>query len=218
MTGPWLISLQLNLDHPAARRDLADAGAVHRRVMSLVRDDLGEHARSAAGVLYRIEHTRAGTRILAQTSIEPTLANLPDGYAHVSEPRSLHNLLAALQDGTSVMYRITANTSKRLPREYSGTDGKPGQVIALRSPEAIQAWWEQRAARNGLQVNAGAITTHDDIRARRAPGTAHAQHAATQFDGQATITDSDALKRAIRTGIGRGKSFGCGLLSVALRQ
>lgn len=218
MTGPWLVSLQLNLNHPAARRDLADAGAVHRRVMSLVPDDLGDHARSTAAVLYRIEHTRAGIRILTQTGIEPTLANLPDGYAHVPEPRSLHNLLAALQTGTQIAYRITANTSKRLPREYVGSEGKPGQVIALRSPVAIQAWWQQRAASNGLQITSAATTTHDDIRARRLPGTPHAQHSASQFDGQATVTDPEAVAQAIRKGIGRGKSFGCGLLSVALIQ
>jgi CRISPR system Cascade subunit CasE len=41
------------------------------------------------------------------------------------------------------------------------------------------------------------------------------RHAITRFDGIAMVTDPNALREAILTGVGRGKSHGCGLLSIA---
>ncbi|RSN68457.1 type I-E CRISPR-associated protein Cas6/Cse3/CasE, partial [Streptomyces sp. WAC 05379] len=40
-------------------------------------------------------------------------------------------------------------------------------------------------------------------------------HRLLQFDGTAHITDPDALTDALLTGIGRAKSYGAGLLSLA---
>jgi len=37
-----------------------------------------------------------------------------------------------------------------------------------------------------------------------------------RFDGEAVISDVDAVRHAVLNGIGRGKSYGCGLLSLAL--
>ena len=41
------------------------------------------------------------------------------------------------------------------------------------------------------------------------------RHAVVRFDGIGVVTDPDALRAAVLTGIGRGKSYGCGLLSLA---
>ncbi|WP_425271601.1 type I-E CRISPR-associated protein Cas6/Cse3/CasE [Nocardia neocaledoniensis] len=40
------------------------------------------------------------------------------------------------------------------------------------------------------------------------------RHVATRFDGIATIHDVDLVRSAVADGIGRGKSYGCGLLSL----
>lgn len=60
-------------------------------------------------------------------------------------------------------------------------------------------------------------TPLDDI---RDPGTPHRirkiRHSAVRFEGDAVITDVGAVRSAVLSGIGRGKSFGCGLLSLAL--
>jgi CRISPR system Cascade subunit CasE len=35
------------------------------------------------------------------------------------------------------------------------------------------------------------------------------------FDGIAVIKDAELVRAAVQTGIGRGKAYGCGLLSIA---
>ncbi|MGX8910214.1 type I-E CRISPR-associated protein Cas6/Cse3/CasE [Streptomyces netropsis] len=46
---------------------------------------------------------------------------------------------------------------------------------------------------------------------RNLPGP---HHHLTQFDGTARITDPDLLTTALHTGIGKGKPYGAGLLSL----
>ncbi len=41
------------------------------------------------------------------------------------------------------------------------------------------------------------------------------RHSLIRYDGTATVTDPTALTQAVLTGIGRGKPYGAGLLSLA---
>lgn len=41
------------------------------------------------------------------------------------------------------------------------------------------------------------------------------RHSLVRYDGTATVTDPDALRAAVLAGIGRGKPYGAGLLSLA---
>jgi CRISPR system Cascade subunit CasE len=205
----WLTSIALNSRNEDVRRDLADVVGLHRRVMSLLPDGLGEHARQEAGVLYRLESSRDGARLLVQTVIEPEVARLPGGYGATSVGK-LDLFLDRLSAGQVVRYRLAANTSLRRPRGWTGP-GRPGQVVPLRGATAEQ-WWHKRAERVGLVLRTALARPLPDARGRR--DGAPVRHAITQFDGVAVIRDSSALVAAVRSGIGRGKSHGCGLLSL----
>ncbi|WP_207770368.1 type I-E CRISPR-associated protein Cas6/Cse3/CasE [Frankia canadensis] len=54
----------------------------------------------------------------------------------------------------------------------------------------------------------------DDITGPRR-GRTQIRHALTRYDGGAAVTGPDAIRDAILDGIGRGKSYGAGLLSIA---
>jgi CRISPR system Cascade subunit CasE len=205
----WLTRILPDLRHPAVRRDLADAVRLHQRVMSLMPDTLGEQARRQAGVLYRLEETRAGTQLLIQTHLKPNFAKLPNGYG-ATAIRDLGPLLAALGKSTGVHYRLAANTCKRLGR----TAEHPGKIVALRG-EAAEQWWAQRAERHGLALRTVSATSMADATGQR-QGSPRIKHAVTRFDGIAIVTDPDVLRTALHDGIGRGKSHGCGLLTLAL--
>jgi CRISPR system Cascade subunit CasE len=205
----WLTRIVPDTRHTAVNRDLTDAVRLHQRIMSLMPDGLGDQARHQAGVLYRRETTRTGPQLLIQTNIRPIPDRLPTGYGTVAV-RDLSPLLNALDKGSTVHYRIAANASKRLGR----TADHPGKIAALRGAAAEQ-WWTQRAERCGLALRTLTATPMTDATGRR--NSQHPiKHAITRFDGLAIITDPDALRTAIAEGIGRGKSYGCGLLSLAL--
>ncbi len=117
-----------------------------------------------------------------------------------------------------VRYRITANPVKQLPRGHSDPDrGRPGQRIALHGAPA-ETWWQQRAGNAGLTLYTAIMIPQQDLVGNHEdhggePGS-RIRHAAAQYDGTATIHDVYATREAIRNGIGRGKPYGCGLLTL----
>lgn len=200
----WLTEITPDFRNTQARRDLGDAVRMHQRVMSLVPDGLGDQARRRAGLLYRIEETPGGTRFLVQSSLWPDPARLPAGYG-TARVRDLDPLLRWLRPGVLVRYRITANACLR--KSHST------KIVPLRGPDADQ-WWITRAPAAGLELQSLSSRSPGDAVGGDNPKTA-VRHALTQFDGVAAVTDAAALAAAITTGIGRGKSHGCGLLSIA---
>lgn len=204
----WLTRILLDPRHAAVRRDLSDAIRLHQRAMSLMPDGLGDQARQQTGLLYRLDESRTGTHLLIQSSREPAFGKLPAGYGTVAV-RDIDPLLDALDKGVAVHYRLAANASKRLGRNAE----HPGKIVALRG-EAAEQWWALRAEQYGLAMRTITTLSQADATGRR-DGHKPVKHAITRFDGQAVVADPDALRRAIRDGIGRGKSYGCGLLSLA---
>ena len=67
----WLTSLTPNLNQRDTLTDLADVTSLHRRLMSLFPDSLGASARSAAGLLFRVETAANNVRILLQAASSP---------------------------------------------------------------------------------------------------------------------------------------------------
>jgi CRISPR system Cascade subunit CasE len=208
----WLARIPIDLRCRAARDDLADANSMHRRIMTLVPDRLGPDARHAAAVLFRVEDTASGPAVLVQAAYEPDLLRLPAGYLRTDQTgaavRKLEPLLAALRPSMPVHYRVAANPSKRLNNNDDRTTRKP--VVALGGREA-ELWWERKAAGHGLRL----LSLHTDTRPSARANDNRMRHAITRFDGQAVVEDPDQVRAAIRAGIGRGKSYGCGLLSLA---
>ncbi|MEU2772893.1 type I-E CRISPR-associated protein Cas6/Cse3/CasE [Streptomyces sp. NPDC007162] len=221
-----LTRIRLNRRSHAARRDLADAVSLHKTVMLLAPDNLGDHPRQKAGLLFRLEDATDTTppTLLIQSHQPPDLTRLPDRYG-TAETRPLRPMLQALTPGRRVNYRITANASavRRVLDDHQPVDHPHGRkVIPLNGDDAL-AWWQRRAHQAGLALNTADATP---ARFRRSwkhhpgstGGSAHTPgpvHALTRFDGLATITDPDQLSHALLTGIGRGKPYGAGLLTLA---
>ncbi|WP_031158147.1 type I-E CRISPR-associated protein Cas6/Cse3/CasE [Streptosporangium roseum] len=204
----WLVRILPDLRRQDVNNDLADPDRLHKRMMLLVPDEMGGEARAQAGVLFRVEDTRNGLQLLVQSSMKPDLSRLPDGYGEIAL-RELDGLLSRLTMGTSVHYRIDANPSKRLGKNAGP---KTGKIQALRGA-AAEEWWVARAAANGLAVSTVSSQSQKDIRAKGS-----VRHAVVRFDGSAVVTDPEAVRMAVLQGIGRGKAYGCGLLSLALAQ
>ena len=207
-----LTRIQLNPRHPAVRKDLADAVGLHKTVMRLAPQHLGEHPREQAGILFRLDEDQSGAVLLVQTADLPDLTQLPTGYGH-TDTRDLSPMFKALTPGIHVRYRIAANAAKRLrpAAEQEAAGRSHGKVVPLHGEEAA-AWWRRRSAEAGLDVHTVLAT---DLRPARSRAGGGPRHELTRFDGTATVTDPAALTAALITGIGKGKPYGAGLLSLA---
>ncbi|GAA3757383.1 type I-E CRISPR-associated protein Cas6/Cse3/CasE [Salinactinospora qingdaonensis] len=207
----WLTQIAV---HPQCtrlwRRGLLDGDQLHRELMHLVPDGLGEQPRRASGLLYRAEITRTGLRILAQTCIPPQLEKLSHDFVHSAQQRCITGFLATLHAGMRVRYRIAANPTKR--HGNTAEPHKRGKLAHLHGEQA-ELWWLRKATNVGLhplQLHAAQLS---DIR-----GTRDTRHGVTQFDGTAMVTDPQQLHTALIEGIGRAKTYGCGMLSLGPTQ
>ncbi|MDJ1130571.1 type I-E CRISPR-associated protein Cas6/Cse3/CasE [Streptomyces iconiensis] len=215
----WLTRIVPSPTSPDARRDLRGAAQgirLHQRVLQMFPDGVEGPARAAYGVLFRAEETPRGPQILLQSRVEPDPSRLPDAYGK-TETRSLDDLLKAVHNGTLVNYRCVANAVRK-PSARTQEEYKLPPVVALSGNAAI-AWWERQSAAAGLEplhVNAHPLEAVSGPRGTEgAAARQRIRHSRTQFDGMARVIDSDLCREKLAAGIGRGKAYGCGLLTIA---
>lgn len=207
---PVIARIRLNPHSRDVQRDLRDATDMHRTVMRMVPDRLGKSPRGQAGLLYRLDETDTTSTLLVQANhLDP--ARLPAGYGQ-ADIKSLTPMFTALRKGLAVRYRIVLNPAKR-ERLTLEAKGKRGRILPLSGADADQ-WWLRRAADAGLHIHVLTPTNMPPIRPRR-QNFDGMRHSLIRYDGTATVTDPDALHEAVLAGIGRGKPYGAGLLSLA---
>ncbi|MEV2279145.1 type I-E CRISPR-associated protein Cas6/Cse3/CasE [Nocardiopsis sp. NPDC049922] len=201
----WLTHLPLT----GHKRILGDPSAQHKFVMGLFPDGLGESPRQRAGALYRIEQNRdAAPSMLVQSLIAPNTA-----HHHGARVRSMLLVLDQMIEGNPVRYRLAVNPVRTvLPEGAEPKSGVRGRRKDLRGAEADQ-WWESRAKDAGLRLESLRSREHHFSRARKRTEKPVSYHGVC-FDGVAEVVDRAALVRAVVEGIGRGRPYGLGLLSV----
>ncbi|GAA4781630.1 type I-E CRISPR-associated protein Cas6/Cse3/CasE [Streptomyces ziwulingensis] len=207
---PVLARIRLNPHSRDVQRDLRDATQMHRTVMRMVPDGLGDAPRHKAGLLYRLDETDTSSTLLVQATSLDT-ARLPTGYGQ-ADVKSLTPMFTALRQGLGIRYRIVVNPAKRERLSLEEKD-KRGPIVPLSGTDADQ-WWLRRAAEAGLDLHVLAPTSVEPARPR-GQNTPGMRHSLLRYDGTASVTDPDALRDAVIRGIGRGKPYGAGLLSLA---
>lgn len=176
--------------------DWDDAVELHRIVMSMFPNNLpvtyGRDQRATAGILFRVDETHDGPKILVQSKIEP--ARLPAG-AQSRESAAPTGLSA----GGHVRLRLAANVAvRRTAGRHRRSSPAPN----------VQRWLESRldCAVGDLEI----LDISTRILAQKA-----APLAITTVDAIATVQNVEALIGLLENGVGRGKAYGCGLLSIA---
>ncbi|GAA3085179.1 type I-E CRISPR-associated protein Cas6/Cse3/CasE [Streptomyces olivoverticillatus] len=197
--------------------DLKDVQALHRRVLSLVPDQLGEATRQAAGVLYRLERQPHAHTLLIQSTAPLNLDALPVGYAAATDERNTTPLLAWCRQGGSVRYRIDAVATASIGTQEVDEKGrrKRGRRIPLHGPDAI-TWWHHQAERAGLTPDPTTtrVSSQVDL-ARLERQRSHYRETHPIRRHRHHHRPPHTLRTAITTGIGRARAYGASLLSIA---
>ncbi|WP_030244902.1 type I-E CRISPR-associated protein Cas6/Cse3/CasE [Streptomyces sp. NRRL S-350] len=209
----WLTRIIPDPRSRDARRDTAGAVDLHHRMMSLFPDHVAaDQPRRRLGVLFRTDPTPAGDRILLQSAERPDLDRLPTGYGHaVTKP--LTPLLDALRPGLNIRYRIAANPIRK-PGRATRELYRLKAVVPLQGV-AADDWWARQAKSSGLDLGTLHSSPLEAAKGHRRSDQRPVKHDRVLFEGTAVITDPDLLRTRLTEGIGKGKAYGCGLLSIA---
>ena len=193
----WLTDVPMQHRVFAGRPNWNDTYWIHTRVMRLF-GDLGrdDTARLRGGVLFRVEPDIGTGRILVQ-SAEPTV----DGSLRSVD---LANTLTHLRDNQRVGLRLKINAVKTVNRTIDGKLRQQRENVPL---DDLSSWVEgklQGGLRDFYALDIVAAT-------ERQKGTP--LFVAT-VDALATVADASTLASLVASGVGKGKSFGCGLLTL----
>jgi CRISPR system Cascade subunit CasE len=223
----YLSQLVLNGASRDVRRDLADCAALHSRILSAFPDDPTiTCARDHFGVLYRVEPASGDARILVQSRHHPDWSRLPADYLRMpaTDPKPLDPLYAHIVPGQELIFRLRANPTRRISsRNTEQGERWRGKRVDLRREEDQIAWLARKGLRSGftlLSVRAPADVS--DVRVGLSntlnghkPAGGRLAFGSVVFEGRLRVTDAGAFREALEGGIGSGKAFGFGLLSIA---
>jgi CRISPR system Cascade subunit CasE len=222
----FLARLELNPRSRLARRDWADCQELHRTLMSCFAHLEANSARAELQVLFRRELQRGCTTVLLQSAVAPDLKRLPNGYvvAGGAVSRQLDQFFQGIETGTGFLFRLTANATRKI--ETGRDSGKPnGRRVPLRGEAAVD-WLRRKGTQHGFELLsvssskelAGVISSEGQAftgSKRVGSQTYRLKLEAVTFDGALVVRDIGPFKTAFQEGIGPGKAYGCGLLSLA---
>ncbi|MGW8375652.1 type I-E CRISPR-associated protein Cas6/Cse3/CasE [Streptomyces sp. ODS28] len=195
-----------------------------------------DHSARTDVQLYVVSPDRPDLTHLVEQAGWPALAG-PDTPGW--ESRHYRPFLQRLAKGDRWAFRLTANPVHSIRRNAS----EPTKRTAHVSPRHQLGWLLKQQPRHGFELLPGVVPDAADpleryatvVHSRRdlafrkrsddpAPDTQPKRKGrgadpvslvTVVFSGRLEITDPDALRTALTQGIGRGKAYGCGLLTLA---
>jgi CRISPR system Cascade subunit CasE len=234
----FLSEIALNPRSRDVHADLEDVYSLHLRIMSCFakQTERQGEARRHFGVLFRVEMRKDRLSLLVQSAQEPDLTRLPLNYDVAR--RGPNPFLPVFRTGQLLRFRLRANPARRLSRGSKDKLGNPvapehvGKRVPIRDSEQRTRWLMNQGCRPAHAFSLAELhTTWGPAHGPRPPGvqmleanaetvrgTKHGRAITIEgalFEGRLRVEDPQAFARCIANGIGPGKAFGFGLLSLA---
>lgn len=219
----YLSRLRLNPLSRDVARDISDVVQMHRTIMkAFPAAPQGESPREYFEVLHRLEvDPRSGAITLyVQSAAEPAWDQLPTGYVVENgrpewSAKRVDHLYQAIEKGQRLRFRLRANATRKIDTK-SGPDGvrRHGRRVPVRGEDAQIAWLQRQGARYGFAICTISVVSSGSPELHRSRSSGQTFQGVL-FEGTLEVTDAQAFQDALASGIGPGKAFGFGLLSVA---
>lgn len=215
----YLSRLILNPRSRAVQHDLTDSYELHRTVMRGFPEGevkIARTAANAAGVLFRLDEDQRSGQIflLVQSKQQPNWSLLsadyllpPDPFDPAGENPAVKSFAPKVQQGQRLNFRLVGNPTKRLGKSFGEDKGK--RVGIYKTEEQLQ-WLCKKAAVSGFRILTVLPMQESVSKSRRG-----AKLITVRFDGVLQVIEPESFVNTVAAGIGSGKAFGCGLLSIA---
>lgn len=164
--------------------------------------------------LWRLDRRASRLWLLILSEESPELSGIvaqfgpPNGTA---ETRDYALLLARVAEGTVWRFRLAANPIKNV--KVAGGRGIVRNHVTVSQQEQ---WLAERAPKHGFALEPDGFHVVDArwIAFDKAAGGNRVRIHAVTFEGLLRVTDAALFREALTRGIGRGKAYGLGLLTL----
>ena len=219
----YLSRLILNLRSRQVRSELSRPYEMHRtllRAFPTGKVHTNRTEEDATGLLFRLdEDARTGNlQLLAQSQLLPDWTYLAaTDYLLPAVPGNpgIREVSLQFQAGQLLAFRLRANPTKRL----SAGKSNKGKRVGIYDEEAQLAWLARKGEQHGFRLLQTQVSRDGKFKQAQAISAQNGAHDlelfSVQFDGVLQVSDPAALVRSVGAGIGSGKAFGFGLLSLA---
>lgn len=213
----YLSRLEVNPRRSDARRLLASPQRIHAAVLAGFPESRADA--TPGRVLWRMDPGQHDSVLYVVSPEKPDLTHLVESVGRPTygwQTRGYDGFLDRLAVDDRWAFRILANPV----HSVRGDDGARGRRLAHVTADQQTAWFLRQADRHGFTIPVGSAGEPDlCLRSRRTVTFERAGRTVTLgtavFEGTLEITSPNALRAALMEGIGPGKGYGCGLITLA---
>jgi CRISPR system Cascade subunit CasE len=206
----YLSQIILNDRDRKVRHDLSNIHNLHRSIMQAfpdiepLPDEEQKRVRADWQILFRLEPN--SNVLMVQSEVEPDWGKLPLTYFSQQQCKPFQPEVSLFPVDRLLRFRLKANPSKR--------DKETRKTVGLYYQPDQEAWLSRQAVQHGFSVEGLDIIPAANLWGEKAKGKSPIKIHTALFQGVLKVQDPALFVKAVRQGIGKGKSYGCGLLSV----
>lgn len=165
--------------------------------------------------LWRIDCLDGQLYLLLLSDCAPELLSFCSQFGKEGIPyeiKSYDGVLAKIKTGDKWRFRLTANPTKSVSNHKNE---KRGKVLAHITTDFQKKWLIEKSEKNGFSVteNSFDIVQSNWFRFYKKESKAISLLSVT-YEGILEVTDACLFRNALINGIGRGKAYGMGLLTI----
>lgn len=202
----YLSRIKLNINEKATVKFLQSPQVAHATIEGAFDDS--DRTRK----LWRLDYYKGHPYVLLLSHNKPDLASFIEQFGYpdeLQEIRDYQRLLDCLQMGQRYHFRLCANPV----HSVSQGDDRRGKVMGHVTVAQQEKWLTDRSDRLGFALGEFTVVERHMKKFKRQNRFVTLSTAV--YEGILEIQDINIFKETLVKGIGRAKSYGCGLLTLA---
>lgn len=172
--------------------------------------------------LWRVDWLGDKCYLLVVSPEKPDFTHVVNQFGHPYydpgwDTRNYETLLQRIKEGDLWKFRLKANPVQSSMTDKDSKTGR-GKVHAHVTQEQQRGWLMKRAEKCGFSLREDAfdvVHTQWEKFPKSRNGNKDITLRTATFEGVLSITNAEIFRETLKTGIGKAKSYGCGLLTVA---
>jgi len=189
------------------QKELSNPYQLHKTIMKAFPDNLKEMEKDGR-VLFRVdkESKKPHPLMLIQSTLCPNWSFLIDDDQYLlRSPLFKQFSYPQFKKGNKYWFQLFCNPTKKI-------DGKR---IGMYKEEKQYIWLKRKAELNGFNLIHVNITRKEEITAKVNKNAKIMNFYGVQFEGVIQIVNPEKFNNTLRNGIGSGKAFGFGFLTIS---